>query len=41
MQSIGFVILILGNLLYNRIVKFNCLENDDEEGMYFCMKKDR
>ena len=40
MQSIGFVILILGNLLYNRIVKFSCLESVDEEGIYFCIKKD-
>ena len=36
MQSIGFVLVILGNLLYNRILRFGCLEPVDEEGMNVC-----
>ena len=40
LSAIGFVMLIAGNLLYNRIVKFQCLEPKDDEGTFLLNKEE-
>jgi hypothetical protein len=40
LSAIGFVMLIAGNLLYNRIIKFQCLEPTDDEGTFLLNKEE-